>query len=82
MISFFTRKVLVLWMAIILISIFGHFCHGSRSNSQVFNTINSQRNSYNHGHFWNFLPKRIPIPASGPSRKHNDIGLKSTWRLP
>ncbi|KAM3200700.1 Protein IDA-LIKE 4 [Capsicum chinense] len=82
MISFFRRKVpliLLFWMAIILISIFGH-CHGSRSSSQVFNPINSQ--SYKHGHFWNLLPKRIPIPASGPSRKHNDIGLKSTWRLP
>ncbi|OIT22766.1 PREDICTED: protein IDA-LIKE 2-like [Nicotiana attenuata] len=83
MISFFRRKVplnIVFWMAIILITIFGH-CHGSRSSSQVFNP-SSQRNSHQYGHFWNLLPKRIPIPASGPSRKHNDIGLKSTWRLP
>ncbi|KAH1079918.1 hypothetical protein J1N35_019679 [Gossypium stocksii] len=33
------------------------------------------------GHFLGFLPRRFPIPASGPSRKHNDLGLQS-WRSP
>ncbi|KAI3464662.1 hypothetical protein Pfo_021325 [Paulownia fortunei] len=25
--------------------------------------------------FLGFLPKGVPIPPSGPSRRHNDIGL-------
>ncbi|KHN29158.1 Protein IDA-LIKE 4 [Glycine soja] len=37
--------------------------------------------SQHHGHFSGFLPKRMPIPYSTPSRKHNDIGLRS-WRSP
>ena len=44
----------------------------SYSSSKVFS---------NHGHFSGFLPKRMPIPYSTPSRKHNDIGLRS-WRSP
>lgn len=37
-------------------------------------------NSDSGGHFLNFMPKRW-IPASAPSRKHNDLGLQN-WRFP
>ncbi|GMN32932.1 hypothetical protein TIFTF001_003878 [Ficus carica] len=47
---------------------------------QVFNT-KPKSSDHDHqvvsGHFLDFLPKGIPIPSSGPSRKHNDIGLQS-----
>nr|GMD58430.1 protein IDA-LIKE 2-like [Ipomoea batatas] len=29
------------------------------------------------GHFFNLLPKRLPLPTSTPSRRHNDIGLRT-----
>ncbi|EOA19303.1 hypothetical protein CARUB_v10002323mg [Capsella rubella] len=28
--------------------------------------------------FLGSLPRQFPVPASGPSRKHNEIGLSST----
>ena len=67
---------LLLWLFLLFFFIAGH-CHGSRS-SQVFKL---KPRSHNSGHFLGFLPRALPIPASGPSRKHNDIGLQS-WRSP
>ncbi|CAI9778029.1 unnamed protein product [Fraxinus pennsylvanica] len=29
--------------------------------------------------FYGYLPKGMPVPPSGPSRKHNDIGLRG-WQ--
>ncbi|KAE7998278.1 hypothetical protein FH972_002837 [Carpinus fangiana] len=66
----------LLWLFLLFIFILGH-CHGSRTTS----VFKFKPNSQFSGHFLGFLPRRIPIPASGPSRKHNDIGLKS-WRSP
>uniref|UniRef100_A0A7C8Z3J5 Uncharacterized protein n=1 Tax=Opuntia streptacantha TaxID=393608 RepID=A0A7C8Z3J5_OPUST len=39
--------------------------------------------SRNSAHFFlGFFPKRqFPVPASAPSRKHNDLGLQN-WRSP
>ncbi|CAI0428354.1 unnamed protein product [Linum tenue] len=50
--------------------------HGSRTN--VFRVKPSTEP---RGHFTNFLPRHLPIPTSGPSRRHNDIGLQA-WRSP
>ncbi|CAI0555004.1 unnamed protein product [Linum tenue] len=50
--------------------------HGSRTN--VFR-VNPKTEG--GGHFTNFLPRHLPIPTSGPSRRHNDIGLQA-WRSP
>ncbi|KAG2716336.1 hypothetical protein I3843_03G123400 [Carya illinoinensis] len=63
------------FLFLLIILILGH-CHGSRTTN-VFKKPKSQHS----GHFLGFLPRRIPIPASGPSRKHNDIGLQS-WGSP
>lgn len=68
--------ILLVWLLAILF-LFGH-CEGSRTTQQVFKIKPKSQFS---GHFLGFLPRRIPIPASGPSRKHNDIGLQS-WRSP
>lgn len=65
-----------IWLFLLLVFIVGN-CHGSR----VTNVFKFKPKSQYSGHFLGFLPRRIPIPASGPSRKHNDIGLKS-WRSP
>ncbi|CDP04758.1 unnamed protein product [Coffea canephora] len=67
----------LLWLVVLIFfSIIGH-SQGSRST----NAFKLNPKSQNSGHFFNSLPKRFPIPASGPSRKHNEIGLQS-WRYP
>lgn len=44
--------------------------------------VNGPNKSRFSGNFFGYLPKRkTPLPTSGPSRKHNDIGLQN-WRLP
>ncbi|XP_021899937.1 protein IDA-LIKE 2 [Carica papaya] len=66
---------LLLFILLIFIFLLGH-CHGSRTlNTSVFKV----KPAHNTGHFLGFLPRHFPIPTSGPSRKHNDIGLQS-WR--
>ncbi|KAL6276815.1 hypothetical protein ACE6H2_020416 [Prunus campanulata] len=74
-----SRRPVILLVCLFLTFIFTNLgnCHASRT-AQVFKL----RPKYQHsGHYLGFLPRRIPIPASGPSRKHNDIGLRS-WRSP
>ncbi|KAE9602787.1 hypothetical protein Lalb_Chr12g0203271 [Lupinus albus] len=66
-----------LTIILLFLSIFMNHCHGSRTT----NVFKLKPKSQHHGHFSGFLPKRMPIPYSNPSRKHNDIGLKS-WRSP
>ncbi|KAG5000236.1 hypothetical protein JHK87_021308 [Glycine soja] len=75
----FHRRPLILVMMWLFLFLFllGH-CHGSRATTTVFKF---KPKSQHHGHFSGFLPKRMPIPYSTPSRKHNDIGLRS-WRSP
>nr|DAD22598.1 TPA_asm: hypothetical protein HUJ06_024061 [Nelumbo nucifera] len=63
--------VLLLWLFVAFI-FFVRQCQGSR-NTQVFQKPKSQI----QGYFFGFLPKATPIPPSGPSKKHNDIGLQS-----
>ncbi|KAJ0041325.1 hypothetical protein Pint_27193 [Pistacia integerrima] len=60
----------------LFISLFGN-CHASRTT----NLFNPKQNSKYTGHFLGFLPRHFPIPASGPSRKHNDIGIQN-WKSP
>ncbi|KAI9113834.1 hypothetical protein K1719_015085 [Acacia pycnantha] len=69
------RHLVLVLCLLLFISIFGH-CHGSRTN--VFKVKPKPEHS---GHFLGFLPRRLPVPYSSPSRKHNDIGLRS-WRSP
>ncbi|KAL7585066.1 hypothetical protein Lser_V15G42714 [Lactuca serriola] len=62
--------------------IVGHTeCSRTRSSGDhVFRVADP--NSQFSGNNFGFLPKRkIPLPSSGPSRKHNDIGPQN-WRLP
>ncbi|ESQ48027.1 hypothetical protein EUTSA_v10022275mg [Eutrema salsugineum] len=59
-----------------------HHCDASRvsSPSSVFyrNPNNDHnKNTMRRGHFLGFLPRHFPVPASGPSRKHNDIGIQA-----
>ncbi|TQD79143.1 hypothetical protein C1H46_035303 [Malus baccata] len=66
------------WLFVTFIFIPLGNCHASPTTAaQVFRPKYMQ----NSGHFLGFFPRRIPIPASGPSRKHNGIGLRS-WRSP
>ncbi|KAI9108677.1 hypothetical protein K1719_020324 [Acacia pycnantha] len=70
--------ILVLWVVLFIIIVFiSGYSHASRTT----NVFKLKPKSHNTGHFFGFLPRRMPIPYSSPSRKHNDIGLKS-WRSP
>ncbi|KAL3728918.1 hypothetical protein ACJRO7_033496 [Eucalyptus globulus] len=68
---------LLLWLSLYLFILFVAHCHGSRSTQHAFKIKPKQPHDNGIGHFLGFLPRHFPIPASGPSRKHNDIGLQS-----
>ncbi|KAB1220875.1 Protein IDA-LIKE 2 [Morella rubra] len=65
------------WFLIIAVAV--SQTHGAR-HSQVFQVKPKSQNSPNN--FMGFLPKGRTIPSSGPSKKHNDIGLQSSERSP
>lgn len=70
----------LLWFFLLVLSFFFiDHSNATRTSHQFFKF--NPNNNQNSGHFYNVMPKRFPIPASGPSRKHNEIGLQS-WRLP
>ncbi|CAA7034791.1 unnamed protein product [Microthlaspi erraticum] len=62
------------------------FCDGARTSTNVFSSKpHKEENdvgvvSSSSRQFLGFLPRHFPVPASGPSRKHNDIGLLSWHR--
>ncbi|KAK9038520.1 hypothetical protein V6N11_023382 [Hibiscus sabdariffa] len=66
---------LLLWLLLMLTFNVSH-CHGSRATA-TNNVFKIEPKSPYVGHFVGFLPRHLPIPSSGPSRKHNDIGLQS-----
>ncbi|KAL4352691.1 hypothetical protein GQ457_06G034740 [Hibiscus cannabinus] len=68
------QPVLLLWFLLLFTPA---VCH-CRLSTDVFKV---EPKSQFKGHFLGFLPRRSPIPASGPSRKHNELGLQS-WRSP
>ncbi|KAL1215433.1 Protein IDA-LIKE 2 [Cardamine amara subsp. amara] len=74
---FFTRTI------ILLLLLLGH-CNGARTSTNVFNSkpLKEENDvvSSSSQQFLGFLPRHFPVPASGPSRKHNDIGLLSWHR--
>ncbi|KAG7535470.1 hypothetical protein ISN45_Aa08g029050 [Arabidopsis thaliana x Arabidopsis arenosa] len=74
---FFTRTILLLLLILGL-------CNGARTNTNVFNSKPHKKHndavSSSSKQFLGFLPRHFPVPASGPSRKHNDIGLLSWHR--
>ncbi|EOA14286.1 hypothetical protein CARUB_v10027449mg [Capsella rubella] len=76
---FFTRTVLLLLLLLLL-----GFCNGARTNTNVFNSKPRKEHKdavpSSSKQFLGFLPRHFPVPASGPSRKHNDIGLLSWHR--
>ncbi|KAI4365520.1 hypothetical protein MLD38_021499 [Melastoma candidum] len=78
-------KILLLQLSMVVIIVFflvGH-CEGSSRSMMTTtakaNTRFKPRQPEEIGHFLGYLPRaEIPIPYSGPSRKHNDIGLQSS----
>lgn len=76
------------FLLLILCLFFIHHCDASRfSSSSVFYrnpNYDHSNNTVRRGHFLGFLPRHLPVPASAPSRKHNDIGIQallSPWSL-
>ncbi|CAG7879078.1 hypothetical protein BRARA_C00392 [Brassica rapa] len=68
-------------------------CNGARTTNMFTRSPPKQTNEvspphhHHHDHqvqnhksvqFLGSMPRQFPVPASGPSRKHNDIGLAST----
>ncbi|KAL0728368.1 hypothetical protein Bca4012_024461 [Brassica carinata] len=84
-----TKTILILGLLLILSSC----CNGPRTTNLLSTSSpprntdivsppphhhhNHQVQDYRSVHFWGFLPHYFPVPASGPSRKHNDIGLST-----
>ncbi|KAJ0242104.1 Protein IDA-LIKE 2 [Hirschfeldia incana] len=67
------------WFFLILLLL--GFCNGARTSKNVFNAKQHKKDNdvvaSSSRQFLGFLPRHFPVPASGPSRKHNDIGLLS-----
>ncbi|KAG5246034.1 Protein IDA [Salix suchowensis] len=70
---------LVLWLLLITSSV-GHI-YGARQ-SQIFKMIKPSSQNSSPSTFMGFLPKGMPVPPSGPSKRHNGIGIKSSNSLP
>ncbi|XP_019096717.1 PREDICTED: protein IDA-LIKE 4-like [Camelina sativa] len=72
-------------LLLILCFFFVHNCDASRfSSSSVFYrnpNYDHHNNTMRRGHFLGFFPRHFPVPASAPSRKHNDIGIQA-WLSP
>ncbi|KAK7357245.1 hypothetical protein VNO80_16529 [Phaseolus coccineus] len=75
----YLNLVLVMLMLFLVIYFVGH-SYGSRYTHQVFKV--QPKGEALPPNFFGFLPKAIPIPPSGPSRKHNGIGLQSSTVKP
>ncbi|KAI4294767.1 hypothetical protein MLD38_040904 [Melastoma candidum] len=81
---------LCLWFSTLMTVAFFFFffffvrhCDGSTSSTtNVLWPPQPDDNPQGIGHFLEYLPRGIPIPYSGPSRKHNDIGLQSSSTSP
>ncbi|ESW15514.1 hypothetical protein PHAVU_007G078400 [Phaseolus vulgaris] len=71
---------LVLVMLMLLVIYFVGHSYGSRYTHQVFKV--QPKGEALPPNFFGFLPKAMPIPPSGPSRKHNGIGLQSSTGKP
>ncbi|GMH23979.1 hypothetical protein Nepgr_025822 [Nepenthes gracilis] len=69
------KRLLTLLLRLLVLFTFFERSHGIRSND-FFRLIPS-RTRYSD-RFSGFSAKSVPVPASGPSRKHNDIGLQSS----
>ncbi|KAG2300694.1 hypothetical protein Bca4012_012439 [Brassica carinata] len=87
------RTILILGLLLVILSC----CNGARTANMFYTSSPSKqpdvvslpRRHHNRRvqdhksvQFLGFLPRQFPVPASGPSRKHNDIGLSSTTRTP
>ncbi|KAH0460993.1 hypothetical protein IEQ34_008568 [Dendrobium chrysotoxum] len=54
-------------------------CHGTR-NMEAFNSRWPEL-PRNPKFFFDFLPKAMPIPPSGPTMQHNSSGLADKWKI-
>ncbi|KAI4348068.1 hypothetical protein L6164_008830 [Bauhinia variegata] len=66
------RNLHVILMLLFLLIYLAGQSHGSRQ-TQVFK-VKPKSHAF-PPNFYGFLPKAVPIPPSGPSVKHNNIGL-------
>ncbi|CAD5187329.1 unnamed protein product [Musa acuminata subsp. malaccensis] len=57
---------------VILILFLVSCCDGSRTMHAWYQNPAGKKKS---GGFFEFLPRAMPIPPSGPSKRHNSIGL-------
>ncbi|CAH8281911.1 unnamed protein product [Eruca vesicaria subsp. sativa] len=81
------RTILILGLLLVILSC----CNGARTTNMFYTSSpptqpdhhhNRQVQDHKNVQFLGFLPRQFPVPASGPSRKHNDIGLSSTTMTP
>ncbi|KAF3538600.1 hypothetical protein F2Q69_00018622 [Brassica cretica] len=68
------KTIIILGLHLVLSS-----CCNGAGTTNVFSTSSPPKvQDHRSVQFWWFLPHRFPVPASGPSRRHNDIGLSTT----
>ncbi|KAK7343724.1 hypothetical protein VNO77_12712 [Canavalia gladiata] len=70
----------VLLVLLLLFIYFVGHSYGSRHTHQVYKV--QPKAKALPPTFFGFLPKAMPIPPSGPSRKHNSFGLQSSMGKP
>ncbi|CAL0302970.1 unnamed protein product [Lupinus luteus] len=73
------RRHLVLLRLMLLLIYWVGSCYGS-SQTQVFNVKPKSQGLPQS--FYSYLPKAMPIPSSGPSRKHNGIEIERSLGKP
>ncbi|KAK4600905.1 hypothetical protein RGQ29_010489 [Quercus rubra] len=69
---------LALWL-LLMLTIMVSQTHEAR-HSQFFKMNPKSQNSPHN--VFGYLPRGNPIPPSGPSKQHNDIGLQSSQQSP
>ena len=79
--AYMGRSHLVLALCLLLLAPFVCTTYGSRQ-TKIFKMIEPNSQNSSPGTFSGFFPKGMPIPPSGPSKKHYDIGLQSSEPLP
>ncbi|GFP97791.1 protein ida-like 2 [Phtheirospermum japonicum] len=69
----------IVLLLLLIFSLYDHHANGVRPRrTQIMMKAKPQTTQNSIKIIFGFLPKGVAIPPSGPSRRHNDIGLKSS----
>ncbi|KAL2232250.1 UNVERIFIED_CONTAM: Protein IDA-LIKE 2 [Sesamum indicum] len=70
-------------LPILILFLFIFACdHANGARHTQFLKVKPQTHKSPASDFFGFLPKGVPIPPSGPSNRHNGIGVEGREGLP